>query len=133
MRRLKVVFALALALAMMVTISVAPAMAKDNNNDNNDNNNNRHDNNFFDRHDDFGCFGCGFNRFNDRFDDDFECCDDSDLVFTGFSPFLAGVPDIDVDTENVANNSNLEGECFVTDIDGNGFIDQWEIDITCFV
>jgi hypothetical protein len=129
MRRLKVGFALALALAMMVTISVAPAMAKDNHNgtNNNDSRLDRNDDN------DFGCFGCGFNRFNDRFDDDFECCDDSDLVFTGFSPFLAGVPDIDVDTENVANNSNLEGECFVTDIDGNGFIDQWEIDITCFV
>jgi hypothetical protein len=125
MRRLKVVFALALALAMMVTISVAPAMAKDNNNGD--------DNNFFDRHDDFGCFGCGFNRFDHESNDDFECCDDEDFDVNDFSPFLAAVPDIDVDTENVANNSNLEGECFVTDIDGNGFIDQWEIDITCFV
>lgn len=130
MRRLKVILALALALAMMVTVSVAPAMAKDNNK-----NDNRLDKKILRelRHDDFDCFGCGFNRFNHRFDHDFECCDDEDLVFTGFSPFLAGVPDVDVDTENVPNNSNLQGDCVVTDIDGNGFIDDWEIEITCFV
>ena len=114
---------------MMVTVSVAPAMAKDNDNDNQLDRKILHEL----RHDDFSCFGCGFNRFNHRFDDDFECCDDEDLLFTGFSPFLAGVPDIDVDTKNVPNNSNLQGDCFVTDVDvnGDGFIN--DLDVLCFV
>jgi len=73
MRRLKVIVALALALAMMVTISVAPAMAKGNNNDRQTRHEIRNDDN------DFGCFGCGFNRFDHRFDNDFECCDDGDF------------------------------------------------------
>ena len=124
MRRTKMVLAVIAVMAAILVAFAAPAMADDG----------RHnkDNDRHDRHD----HGFRFFDHNRSFDND--CCDDhelfdvDDLVFTGFSPFVFA-PKIDVDTEEVGNNNDLEGECFVTDIDGNGFIDDWEVEITCFV
>ena len=124
MRRTKTVLAVIAVMAAILVAFAAPAMADDG----------RHnkDNDRHDRHD----HGFRFFDHNRSFDND--CCDDhelfdvDDLVFTGFSPFVFA-PEIDVDTEEVGNNNDLEGECFVTDIDGDGFIDDWEVEITCFV
>ena len=124
MRRTKTVLAVIAVMAAILVAFAAPAMADDG----------RHnkDNDRHDRHD----HGFRFFDHNRSFDND--CCDDhelfdvDDLVFTGFSPFVFA-PEIDVDIEEVGNKNNLEGECFVTDIDGNGFIDDWEVEITCFV
>jgi len=102
---------LALTVLMM---AAAPALARDNyHNRHNDKNNN-----FFDRHHDFNDFDHNG--------------DHNDVVFTGISPFLVA-PEVDVDVEEVGKNNDLEGECFVTDIDGNGSIDDWEVELTCFV
>ncbi len=38
-----------------------------------------------------------------------------------------GVPEFDVDFENVRNRSDRAGECFVADIDWDGWISEWEI------
>ena len=124
MRRIKTVLGVVAVMAAILVAFAAPAIADDG----------RHnkDNDRHDRHD----HGFRFFDHNRSFDND--CCDDhelfdvDDLVFTGFSPFVFA-PEIDVDTEEVGNNNDLEGECFVTDIDGDGFIDDWEVEITCFV
>ena len=58
--------------------------------------------------------------------DDFDFGDD-DLVF--------GLPGInvvdDVDVENVRERNSKDGECFVDDVDLDGFVAEWEI--TCYV
>jgi hypothetical protein len=41
--------------------------------------------------------------------------------------------EVDVDFKKVGRHSAWVGNCFVTDIDGNRFIDDWEVEITCFV
>jgi hypothetical protein len=40
--------------------------------------------------------------------------------------------EVDVDFDKVGRHSAWVGNCFVTDIDGNRFIDGWEVEITCF-
>lgn len=96
---------LALTVLMM---AAAPAMAHDNHH-------NDRNNHFFDRHNDFDRNG-----------------DHHDFFLTGISPFLT-FDDVDLDVEEVGNNNDLEGECLITDIDGNGFIEDWEAKVTCFV
>jgi hypothetical protein len=109
--RKTMLLAVMLALTVLV-MAAAPAIARDNHNNNRHNDKN---NNFFDRHHDFDHNG-----------------DHNDFFFTGISP-VSDFEDVDVDVEEVGNNNDLEGECFVTDIDGNGSIDDWEVEITCFV
>ena len=73
----------------------------------------------------------------DRFDNDFffieEDFDDEEFD-EFFFPFFAEV-DVDVDEENVGPRNDNEGECIVTEVDWDldGFIADWEIDVTCFV
>ena len=105
MRRTKIFLATAAVLVAMLAAFAAPAMADNRHNDNR-HNDNCCNNNFFDRHDDLDV-------------------DDND-VFLG-APFL--VVD-DVDVENVANRNPLEGDCFLTDLDFDGFIAEGEV--TCF-
>ncbi len=51
-----------------------------------------------------------------------------------FFPLVSEV-DVDVDVENVGPRNDNEGECIVTEVDWDldGFIAEWEIEITCFV
>src|SRR4051794_40739417 len=111
--RKTMLLAVMLALTALM-MAAAPALARDNHN----NRHNDKNNNIFDRHHDFNNLDHNGHR--------------NDVVFTGISPFLVA-PEVDVDVEEVGNNHNLEGECLVTDIDGNGFIDDWEVELTCFV
>ena len=72
--------------------------------------------------------------FND--DEDFFFDDNEDFFFDANEDFFFSNPfEVDVDTEEVAEDSDLEGECFVTEIDwdGDGFISDGEIEVTCFV
>ena len=135
MRRIKTVLAVIAVMAAILVAFAAPAMADDGRHNKDNDRHDRHDHGFrfFDHNRSFDNDCCGDHHLFDN-----DCCDDhdlfdvDDLVFTGFSPFVFA-PEIDVDTEEVGNNNDLEGECFVTDIDGDGFIDDWEVEITCFV
>ena len=110
-------------LAAMLSLTVlmfaaAPAMANNNNDNNNDDNNvQRNSSNIFD----------DGNR-NDIFDDG-NHIDDGDEDWWGFW----GLAEVEVETENVGENNALEGECIVTDIDGDEEIEDWEIELTCYV
>ncbi len=89
------------------------------------------------------------NRFEHRFDVDAVNCDgdvfvdrneldfDHNEVFfvDDNEDFFLEPFEVDVDTEEVNEDSDLEGECFVTEIDWDedGFISDWEIEVTCFV
>ena len=124
MRRIKLVVTLGVVIAAMVALSAAPAVAddgrhhndRDNKKHDRDNKKHDHDRKFFDH--DKGFVFVDDDVFLDLEDDIF---DDENFV------------DVEVDFEKVPLRSALVGECFVTDIDGNGFIDDWEIEITCFV
>ena len=105
MRRTKIFLATAAVLVTMLAAFAAPAMADNRHNDNRDNDN-CCNHNFFDHH---------------NFD-----VDANDFFFLG-APFL--VVD-DVEFENVANRNPLEGDCFLTDLDFDGFIAEGEV--TCF-
>ena len=81
-------------------------------------------------------------RFEHRFDVDAVNCDGDVFVDRGefdFNDnedfFFLNPFEVDVDTEEVNEDSDLEGECFVTEIDWDedGFISDWEIEVTCFV
>jgi hypothetical protein len=109
-------------MAAMLSLTVlmfaaAPAMANNNNDNNNDNNVQRNSSNIFD----------DGNR-NDIFDNG-NHIDDGDEDWWGFW----GLAEVDVETENVGENNALEGECIVTDIDGDEEIEDWEIELTCYV
>ncbi len=41
-----------------------------------------------------------------------------------------GEPEFDVEFEDAGNDSDLDGECYVEDIDWDGWISEWEI--TCY-
>ena len=89
------------------------------------------------------------NRFEHRFDVDavncdgdvyvdrgeFDFNDNEDFFFDNNEDFFLNPFEVDVDTEEVNEDSDLEGECFVTEIDWDedGFISDWEIEVTCFV
>ena len=71
------------------------------------------------------------NRHNDN------CCNHNFFDHHDFdidnSDFFLGAPFLvvdDVDVENVANRNPLEGDCFLTDLDFDGFIAEGEV--TCF-
>jgi hypothetical protein len=116
MRRTKVVLAVAAMMVAMLVALAAPAMANDKNERNDQHRTNISDDN------------CCNNERN-HIDDDFGIFDDGDEDWWGFW----GLAEVEVETENVGENNALEGECIVTDIDGDEEIEDWEIELTCFV
>jgi len=71
---------------------------------------------------------------NDADDVDFDFEDEVLLSDLFFFPFVSEV-DVDVDEENVGPRNDREGDCIVTgvDLDLDGLIAEWEIEVTCFV
>ncbi len=71
-------------------------------------------------------------RWEDRWD---ERWDDVEFEVDEFFFPLVSEVDVDVDVENVGPRNDNEGECIVTEVDWDldGFIAEWEIEITCFV
>ena len=108
MRRIKLVVGVCVVMAAILALSAGPAIADDGRHHDN---NKKHDNN---------------KRF--LIHEDFEIYDDHDDFFDhGF------VEEVDLEFETVPRHSALVGECLVTDLDGSGSIDDWEVEITCFV
>ena len=54
--------------------------------------------------------------------------DIGDLEFLDFEDHFGFASDVDVDFEEVSEDSDLEDECFLTDIEGDG-----DLEFTCFV
>jgi hypothetical protein len=106
LRRTKLILAVLAAMAMFLPVVAAPALADD--------------------------FHKDFKDFDDEeveiFDDDFDDLDD-------FGFFLVSDVEVDVDEEEVGHRNDDEGECFVeeVDLDLDGFIAEWEVDVVCFV
>jgi hypothetical protein len=91
------------------------------------------DANRFEHRFDVDAVNCDGDVFVDRGEFDFN--DNEDFFFDDDEDFFLNPFEVDVDTEEVNEDSDLEGECFVTDIDWDedGFISDWEIEVTCFV
>lgn len=92
------------------------------------------DANRFEHRFDVDAVNCDGDVFVDRGEFDFN--DNEDFFFDDNEDFFFLNPfEVDVDTEEVNEDSDLEGECFVTEIDWDedGFISDWEIEVTCFV
>jgi hypothetical protein len=109
----------------MLTLQAGPAMADDLD---------CRDANRFEHRFDVDAVNCDGDVFVDRGEFDFN--DNEDFFFDDNEDFFFLNPfEVDVDTEEVNEDSDLEGECFVTEIDWDedGFISDWEIEVTCFV
>src|SRR3712207_4517300 len=106
MRRIKLIVALGVVIAAMLALSAAPALADDGRH-HNDRDHRKHNDHHHNK------------KHNDHHHKKF--FDDEHFV------------DVEVDFEKVPLRSALVGECVVTDIDGNGFVDDWEVEVTCFV
>jgi hypothetical protein len=92
------------------------------------------DANRFEHRFDVDAVNCDGDVFVDRGEFDFN--DNEDFFFDDNEDFFFLNPfEVDVDTEEVNEDSDLEGECFVTEIDWDedGLISDWEIEVTCFV
>ena len=91
------------------------------------------DANRFEHRFDVDAVNCDGDVFVDR--DEFDFYDNEDFFFDDNEDFFLNPFEVDVDTEEVNEDSDLEGECFVTEIDWDedGFISDWEIEVTCFV
>ena len=92
------------------------------------------DANRFEHRFDVDAVNCDGDVFVDRCEFDFN--DNEDFFFDDNEDFFFLNPfEVDVDTEEVNEDSDLEGECFVTEIDWDedGLISDWEIEVTCFV
>ena len=91
------------------------------------------DANRFEHRFDVDAVNCDGDVFVDRGEFDFN--DNEDFFFDDNEDFFLNPFEVDVDTEEVNEDSDLEGECFVTEIDWDedGFISDWEIEVTCFV
>ena len=91
------------------------------------------DANRFEHRFDVDAVNCDGDVFVDR--DEFDFNDNEDFFFDYNEDFFLNPFEVDVDTEEVNEDSDLEGECFVTEIDWDedGFISDWEIEVTCFV
>ena len=115
MRRIKLVLAMAAVVVATLIVTAGPAMAD---------HTNRHEENRQE-------------RLEDRWDwwEDHHHGDVSGADIDDFGFFLVDEVDVDVDEEEVGPRNDLEGECFVEEIDWDldGFIAEWEIDIVCFV
>ena len=124
MRRIKIIVAMAAVLVGMLTLQAGPAMADDLD---------CRDANRFEHRFDVDAVNCDGDVYVDRGEFDFN--DNEDFFFDDNEDFLLNPFEVDVDTEEVNEDSDLEGECFVTEIDWDedGFISDWEIEVTCFV
>ncbi len=91
------------------------------------------DANRFEHRFDVDAVNCDGDVFVDRGEFDFN--DNEDFFFDDNEDLFLNPFEVDVDTEEVNEDSDLEGECFVTEIDWDedGFISDWEIEVTCFV
>jgi hypothetical protein len=128
MRRIKLILAMAAVLVGMLALQAGPAFADDLNC--------RDANQFESRHD-VDAVNCRGDVFVDRSDADF--FDDhgdffdidhdiGDLEFLDLDDDFGFASDVDVDFEEVPEDSDLEDECFLTDIEGDG-----DLEFTCFV
>jgi hypothetical protein len=124
MRRIKIIVAMAAVLVGMLTLQAGPAMADDLD---------CRDANRFEHRFDVDAVNCDGDVYVDRGEFDFN--DNEDFFFDDNEDFFLNPFEVDVDTEEVNEDSDLEGECFVTEIDWDedGFISDWEIEVTCFV
>ena len=124
MRRIKIIVAMAAVLVGMLTLQAGPAMADDLD---------CRDANRFEHRFDVDAVNCDGDVFVDRGEFDFN--DNEDFFFDDNEDFFLNPFEVDVDTEEVNEDSDLEGECFVTEIDWDedGLISDWEIEVTCFV
>ena len=125
MRRIKLILAMTAVLVGTLALQAGPAMADDLD---------CRDANRFEHRFDVDAVNCDGDVFVDR--DEFDFNDNEDFFFDDDEDFFFLNPfEVDVDTEEVNEDSDLEGECFVTEIDWDedGFISDWEIEVTCFV
>jgi len=125
MRRIKLILAMTAVLVGTLALQAGPAMAEDLD---------CRDANRFEHRFDVDAVNCDGDVFVDRGEFDFN--DNEDFFFDDNEDFFFLNPfEVDVDTEEVKEDSDLEGECFVTEIDWDedGFISDWEIEVTCFV
>ena len=124
MRRIKIIVAMAAVLVGMLALQAGPALADDLD----CRNANRFEHRF-----DVDAVNCDGDVYVDRGEFDFN--DNEDFFFDDNEDLFLNPFEVDVDTEEVNEDSDLEGECFVTEIDWDedGFISDWEIEVTCFV
>ena len=121
MRRIKITLAMAAVLVGMLALQAGPAMADDLD---------CRDANQFERRHDVDAVNCRGDVFVDRSDVDFFHMDHDfgDLEFLDLDEDFGFARDVDVDFEEVSDDSDLEDECFLTDIEGDG-----DLEFTCFV
>ena len=124
MRRIKIIVAMAAVLVGMLALQAGPAMADDLD---------CRDANRFEHRFDVDAVNCDGDVYVDRGEFDFN--DNEDFFFDDNEDFFLNPFEVDVDTEEVNEDSDLEGECVVTEIDWDedGLISDWEIEVTCFV
>ena len=124
MRRIKIIVAMAAVLVGMLALQAGPAFADDLD---------CRDANRFEHRFDVDAVNCDGDVYVDR--GEFAFNDNEDFFFDDNEDFFLNPFEVDVDTEEVNEDSDLEGECFVTEIDWDedGFISDWEIEVTCFV
>ena len=116
MRRIKMLLAMAAVLVGTLALQAGPAFADELD---------CRDANQFERRHDVDAVNCRGDVFVDRGDFDFN--DDEDFFFDHNEDF-GFARDVDVDFEEVSDDSDLEDECFLTDIEGDG-----DLEFTCFV
>ena len=122
MRRIKIILAMAAVLVGMLALQAGPAFADDLD---------CRDANQFERRHDVDAVNCRGDVFVDRSDVDlFDIDHDNfgDLEFLDLDEDFGFARDVDVDFEEVSDDSDLEDECFLTDIEGDG-----DLEFTCFV
>ena len=121
MRRIKMLLAMTTVLVGTLALQAGPAFADDLD---------CRDANQFERRHDVDAVNCRGDVFVDRSDVDFFDIDHDigDLEFLDFDDHFGFASDVDVDFEEVPEDSDLEDECFLTDIEGDG-----DLEFTCFV
>ena len=126
MRRIKLILAMTAVLVGTLAFQAGPALA-----DSLD----CRDANQFERRHDVDAVNCGGDIFVDRSDADFFDYGDfyldhdiGDVEFLDYYDYFGFATDVDVDFEEVPEDSYLEDECFLTDIEGDG-----ELEYTCYV
>ena len=127
MRRIKMLLAMVAALVGTLALQAGPAFADELD---------CRDANQFERRHDVDAVNCRGDVFVDRSDVDFFDHGDffdidhdfGDVGFLDFDNDFGFASDVDVDFEEVSDDSDLEDECFLTDIEGDG-----DLEVTCFV
>ena len=121
MRRIKMLLAMAAVLVGTLALQAGPALADDLD---------CRDANQFEHRFDVDAVNCDGDVFVDRSDVDFFDMDHDfgDLEFLDLDEDFGFARDVDVDFEEVSDDSDLEDECFLTDIEGDG-----DLEFTCFV